>query len=111
LVVMDSPKGIQYGSGTASPAVKEILENTLRYLNIQPSYSKEEEEKINSTQSIVPSVTGKSFSEVIGILGSENLRYAISPERTNNEDFTVIDQYPKAGEKIAKEGIVYLYRE
>ncbi|MBK5245945.1 MAG: PASTA domain-containing protein [Peptostreptococcaceae bacterium] len=111
LVIMDSPKGVQYGSGTASPAVKEILENTLRYLNIQPSYSKEEEEKINSTQAIVPPVTGKSFSEVIAILASENLRYAVSPERIKNEDFTVIDQYPKAGEKIIKEGIVYLYRE
>ncbi len=42
LVVMDSPKGIQYGSGTASPAVKEILENTLRYLNIKPDPIPEE---------------------------------------------------------------------
>lgn len=111
LVIMDSPKGIQYGSGTASPAVKEIMENTLRYLNIQPSYSQEEEANISNTQAIVPPVTGKSFSEVIGILASENLRYAVSPEQTNNDDFIVIDQYPKAGEKIKKEGIVYLYRE
>jgi stage V sporulation protein D (sporulation-specific penicillin-binding protein) len=111
LVVMDSPQGIQYGSGTASPAVKEILENTLRYLNIQPDYSQEEEDKINSTQSTVPDVTGKSFSEVVGILSQQKLRYAISPERTNNEDFIVVDQYPKAGEKIPVQGIVYLYRE
>ena len=111
LVVMDSPKGVQYGSGTASPAVKEILENTLRYLNIQPSYTQEEADKINSTQATVPLVIGKSLSQAIGILASENLQYTVSPALTNNEDFTVIDQYPKAGEKIAKQGIVYLYRE
>lgn len=111
LVVLDSPKGIQYGSGTASPAVKEILENTLRYLNIQPSYSKEEEEKLNSAQTVVPSVTGQNFSQAIGLLVSENLKYTISPAQTNNDDFIIIDQYPKAGEKIAKQGIVYLYRE
>lgn len=111
LVVMDSPQGVQYGSGTASPAVKEILENTLRYLNIQPSFSQEDEEKMDNAQTVVPSVTGKSFSEVIGILESVNLQYTISPALTNNEDFTIVDQYPKAGEKLSREGMVYLYRE
>jgi stage V sporulation protein D (sporulation-specific penicillin-binding protein) len=111
LVVMDSPKGIQFGSVAASPAVKEILENTLRYLNVQPSYTQEEEDKINSGQVTVPSVVGLNFSDVIGMLASENLEYLVSPALTNNEDFIVIDQYPKAGEKIPKQGIVYLYRE
>lgn len=111
LVVMDSPKGIQYGSGTASPAVKEIIENTLRYLNIQPSYTQEEEDKISSAQTTVPTLTGKSFSEVVGLLSQEKLNYAISPERINSEDFIIVDQYPKPGEKITPQGIVYLYRE
>lgn len=111
LVVIDSPQGVQYGSGTASPAVKEILENTLRYLNIKPSYSQEEEMEIDEVMNIVPLVTGINFSEAIEILESQNLNYTISPQLTNNEDFLIIDQYPKSGEKISKDGKVFLYRE
>jgi len=111
LVVMDSPKGIQYGSGTASPAVKEILENTLRYLNVKPSYTQEDEDKISGEMVGVPLVAGMNFSEALGLLEEAGLSYAISPALTNNSDFLIVDQYPKAGGKIVSQGTVYLYRE
>jgi cell division protein FtsI (penicillin-binding protein 3) len=37
LVVVDEPKGEQYGGIIAAPAFKEIAEGTLRYLNVPPS--------------------------------------------------------------------------
>jgi len=43
LLIVDNPKGIKAGSATAAPGVKEILENTLRYMNMKPSLDIEEE--------------------------------------------------------------------
>jgi cell division protein FtsI (penicillin-binding protein 3) len=37
LVVVDEPKGAQYGGTVAAPAFKEIAEATLRYLRVAPS--------------------------------------------------------------------------
>jgi cell division protein FtsI (penicillin-binding protein 3) len=37
LVVIDEPKGSEYGGTVAAPAFKEIAESTLRYLNVPPS--------------------------------------------------------------------------
>lgn len=114
LLIVDNPQGIKFGSMTAAPGVKMILEDTLRYLNIQPSYTQEEEEQMSSGKTIVPNVTGKNFDEAIGILGGMSLTYTISPALAENEtlgEVAVVDQYPKAGEKISTGGKVYLYRE
>jgi cell division protein FtsI (penicillin-binding protein 3) len=37
LVVIDEPKGAEYGGTVAAPAFKEIAESTLRYLGVSPS--------------------------------------------------------------------------
>ena len=37
LVVIDDPKGAQFGGEIAAPAFKEIAEGTLRYLGVEPS--------------------------------------------------------------------------
>jgi cell division protein FtsI (penicillin-binding protein 3) len=37
LVVIDEPKGAEYGGTVAAPVFKEIAESTLRYLNVAPS--------------------------------------------------------------------------
>lgn len=42
LVIADNPKGVKFGSQTAAPGAKMILEDTLRYLELQPKLSKDE---------------------------------------------------------------------
>lgn len=114
LVVVDNPKGTKFGSQTAAPGAKMILEDTLRYLQIMPEYTQEELDQINSKMSVVPDVTNTAFSTAIGILGGASLNYVISPavtETDNESDFTIVDQYPKAGEKLETGGTVYIYRE
>lgn len=39
LLIIDNPKGVKAGSLTAAPGVKEILENTLRYMKMKPTDS------------------------------------------------------------------------
>jgi stage V sporulation protein D (sporulation-specific penicillin-binding protein) len=111
LLIVDNPKGVKFGSQTAAPGVKLILEETLRYMNVEPSYTQEELEQIESKMVEIPNVTGVNFSDAIGILGGVELNYTVSPALENHEDFEVVDQYPKAGEKVVKGGTVYLYRK
>ena len=111
LLIVDEPKGVHFGSLTAAPGVKLILEETLRYMNIQPSYSQEELQIMESQLVEVPDVTNINFSEAIGKLAGASLNYTVSPALKDNEDFVVVDQYPKAGEKLAKDGTVCLYKE
>ncbi|MEA4989069.1 MAG: penicillin-binding transpeptidase domain-containing protein [Anaerovorax sp.] len=111
LLVVDEPQGVHYGSQTAAPGVKAILEETLRYLNIAPQYSEEEQKEIDSQMTVVPNVTGANFSEAIGVLGGKSLQYTVSPARATNDDFAVVDQYPKAGEKVPLNTNVYLYSQ
>lgn len=107
LVIIDSPKGIKYGSATAGPVVSSILSKSLRHLNIQPSSSSEEDknEKVS-----VPDVTGKNLGDAIGILAGKDLGYDMKEESKSN-DATVTKQYPSAGKKVKKGTKVYLYHE
>ena len=110
LVIVDNPKGVKFGSQTAAPGAKLILEDTLRYLDLQPRLTKKEKEELNKSQVEVPNLVGEGLEEAIGILGGLSLNYKASGG-TQDEDFIIKDQYPKAGEKIEKEGTVYLYRK
>lgn len=110
LMIVDNPKGVKFGSQTAAPGVRLVLEETLRYLNIQPTYSEEEKQEMESNYTTVPDVTNQSFSEAIGILGGASLNYTVSPSNEGGEDFSIVDQYPKPGEKMLKGGTVCLYK-
>ena len=45
LVIIDEPQGTYYGGTIAGPVMKEVLENALPYLGVEPSYSEEELKK------------------------------------------------------------------
>ena len=111
LVIVDSPRGAQYGSIVAAPAAKNILKNVLRYMAINPEYSAEEEKEKNSAYTIVPDVTGKSFQEAVGIISGKELKYSRPDYTKGKDDWEIVDQYPKAGTKVKKNTIVYVYRD
>lgn len=111
LLVVDNPKGVKYGSMTAAPGAKVILENVLRYLNVKPVYTKEEKKVNSSHKTIVPDLIGESFSEAIGKLGGRSLKYVVSPANPSGKDFIIKDQYPKPGDEAETNEVVYLYRE
>ena len=108
LVIADSPKGVHYGSVTAAPGVKQILSDTLRYLNISPDKASKESSDANKVE--VPDVVGRSVSEAIGILGGASLSYDTDKAAAKKEDFVVTKQYPAAGTKVKKDSKVYLYK-
>jgi stage V sporulation protein D (sporulation-specific penicillin-binding protein) len=111
LMVVENPRSAQFGSLTAAPGVRLILQDVLRYLNVQPRFTQEELDRMQRNLTTVPNVTGRSFSEAAGMLGGASLQYTVSPATDSGEDFIIVGQFPPAGQRINTDGIVFLYRE
>ena len=109
LVIVDEPTGTHFGSLTAAPAAREILADTLRYLNVRQYYSEEELQKMKEEYVYVPDIKNKSRDEAIEVLNENGLGYEIIPE-DEVENFLVKDQYPKPGELVRKNVSIYLYK-
>ncbi len=107
LVVVDSPKGSYYGSMTAAPIAKSILEDTLRYMNVEPQYTDEELSLIEGNYTIVPNVVGKEYSDAAGIIAGSQLEY--QKPAGASDDFVVAAQYPVGGTKVKQGSKVYIY--
>jgi stage V sporulation protein D (sporulation-specific penicillin-binding protein) len=111
LLIVDEPQGIKFGSTTAGPGVKEIMTNVLRRLNIPPTYTQETLAELQGSYVVVPDLVTMNFSDAAGKLLGSNLTFEASPDDGEGEDFMVVDQYPKPGEKLPPGGQVFLYSE
>ena len=109
LLIVDSPKGVRFGSVTAGPGIQQILSDTLRYLNVSPDEESAAEAAEAKTE--VPDVVGMNVSEAIGVLGGASLSYDANKDAAAKNDFIVTKQYPAAGTKVKKESKIYLYNE
>ncbi len=110
LLIVDEPQGVHFGSQTAAPAVKSILEETLRYLKIQPSYTPEELKKMEEAAAIVPDIIGKNYADAVATLAASGLGYYLWPADETG-DFIAVDQYPKAGNTMQKGESVCIYKK
>ncbi len=109
LLIVDNPKGVHYGSVVAGPGMKQILSDTLSYLNVSPD---EESQQSDETEKVeIPDVTGMSASEAIGVLEGAGLSYDMDEEVASKEDFVVSKQYPSAGTEVKKGSKIYLYND
>lgn len=108
LVVVDSPKGVQFGSAVAAPVAQDFLKNALTYMEISPRYTSREDRKTNVVY--VPQLKGKTYAKAVHELSKAGLRYKMSP-KTDDRNFRIIDQYPKGGARVTKGETVYLYRK
>ncbi|MCK9217584.1 MAG: stage V sporulation protein D [Firmicutes bacterium] len=111
LVVIDEPSaGSYYGGVIASPVVKSILFDTLRYLDVKPQYTEEEAEMLMKEKIIVPEVRNIKLKEAKKLLSQNKLRYRLEEEQGEpTEDSIIIDQTPRADSKVDEGTIVILY--
>ncbi len=107
LVIVDEPKGTFYGGSVAAPVAKSIFEDTFKYLEIPPKFTKEEEKSLEEMIE-VPDVRNLKIDEAGKILTDAGLKHITEyPELTN--DSIIIDQVPLPGVKIKKGTIVDLF--
>lgn len=103
LVILDQPAdGMPYYGGViAAPVVKNILEETLQYLGVEPKYNEDEK---NYVEVEVPDVSGKSVDEAQKMFGEAGFEMRI---KGNGKMIT--DQIPKAHTRLTKGSAVVVY--
>ncbi len=105
LVILDQPgEGRNYYGGTiAAPVVKNILEETLQYLNVEPQYT---EDELQFVDILVPGVIGKTKTDAQKAIESLGLQVKIYGEGDK-----VTSQMPIADSKVSKNSNIILYTD
>ncbi len=104
VIVIDEPKGANYSGGIiAAPVAGEVIEKTLAYLGVEPSYS---DTNTSIESAAMPELTGKTVAEAKELLADSD--YTV---RYEGEGDTVVAQMPEAGRKIPVDGVLVLYTE
>ena len=111
IVIVYRPTKRQYGAYTAGPIVKEITEKSLQYLGVERRYTDEEAKAAKKNKIKVPDITGMDSLDAINTIENYGLKYTVMPESLKGQSFVVVDQYPKAGTKVDKGSVVYIYSE
>lgn len=104
LVLVDEPQGVYYGGQVAGPVMKELMENVLPYLKIEPKYSEKELEMEETKEIIVPKFIEMDIKDAKKILTDEKIDFEIIGQGEK-----VINQFPQPDEVIKYNGKVMLY--
>lgn len=106
LLIVDEPSvRPDYGSTVAAPYARMILEETLKYMGVEPEYDEGEEELASSTAQ-VPNVEGRSISDASDLMADAGLRVMV-----DGIGETIVDQLPAAGAEVPAGSLVVLYTE
>lgn len=104
LVLLDEPNGDSYFGGViATPVARNIMEETLEYLGVEPSYTAEE---LATMETTVPNIAGMTVEQAKQALSNANLKYSI-----DGAGETVLNQLPKFGVKVNQQSTVMIYTE
>ncbi len=104
LVMLDEPTtGVYFGGIIATPVARSIMEETLTYLGVEPSYTAEE---LATMETTVPNIAGMTLEQAKQTLTNANLKFSIDG---NGE--SVLNQLPKAGVKVNQQSTVMVYTE
>lgn len=104
LVLIDEPQGVYYGGQVAGPVMKELMENVLPYLNIEPKYNEKELKMEETKDIVVPDFIDMDINEVKKILTHQKINFEIS-----GEGKTIRTQFPPPNEIINFNQKIILY--
>lgn len=104
LIVIDEPQGYVHGGGAiAAPVAGRVIEETLKYMNIDPVYSAKELSQLNG---VTPDVNSMNVEKAKATLKNKGFTARV----IGNGD-SVVSQYPLKGQNIPLDGVVILYTE
>ena len=103
--IMD-PKGPlgHQGSTLCAPVVGSIIDETLRYLDVKPEYTIEDN---NIQEKVVPDLSNKTYEEATKILSEQGFKIA-SDNKLNPTD-VIVDQIPKVGASLMEGSSIRVY--
>lgn len=94
------------GGVVAAPVGGTIIEEVLRYMDVDPNYSIEENAE---EEMIVPNLIGLTYKEAKEKLAE--LNFKIASDNTIAEDKIIADQVPKSGASMTKGATVRVYED
>lgn len=104
LILADEPVGEEVGGGQiVAPVARDIVENTLKYLNVQPKYSPAE---LTMLDTKAPNLIGSTVDAAKAKLEETGLTC-----KQVGSGGTVVGQYPIFNRSLPKNGIVVLYTD
>lgn len=104
IVLLDNPKGDNYYGGMiAAPVVGSIIQESLRYMGIEPQYTDEE---MKDADVQMPETRGVTINEAKRLITDKGLKYQVI-----GQGDTVLDQTPKPGMGLSKNSMGILYTE
>lgn len=108
LVMVDEPdRSIgYYGSIVAGPVAADLLENIMKYYDVEPIYTEEELGHVEAQTVEVPDLLGLNIAEATDKLIKAGLESNITIEVEAEK--IVKAQFPKAGEKVGRHSMVTL---
>ncbi|OON97281.1 MAG: peptidoglycan glycosyltransferase [Epulopiscium sp. Nele67-Bin005] len=104
LIMIDEPEGVYYGGSIAAPAMQGVLSNVLPYLGIEPVYTQEELELVETQFVEVPDVVGLTIQQAKQALYELGIVIEVEGDGT-----TITTQFPQAGASINKTSKIILY--
>ena len=96
LVIADEPQGSYYGATAAAPYAKLIMEEIIKYMDIERSEPLQEKHYVD-----MPNLLGLTQTEAISLLAGLGLYYIVE-----GASGVVSSQIPSAGSKIEVGDIV-----
>lgn len=106
LMTVDEPQGTYYASVIAAPIVGDMIEETMKYMEIEPQYSEQELGAMANATIEVPNVIGKTIKEASEIIEKYGLQHNVTLDV--EADVIIKDQFPQPGTKVTKKSIVTL---
>ncbi|MCR8641922.1 stage V sporulation protein D [Paenibacillus sp. N1-5-1-14] len=102
---VDNPQGLQFGGLIAAPLVKSIMEDSLKYMGIEPSKNQlTKDYKFDEVPIVeVPNLVGMTVTDIYENL-NQNFNLAKSGEGN-----TVISQVPEAGTRVDRGSTIRVY--
>lgn len=112
LAIVDEPTGVSaFGSTTAGPIIKEIMNDSLKYLGVKPQYTDKEKEELEKEQVPVPDIRNLSIEEAIKVLEEAKLSPNLDPDVEIPKGTKIKDMFPKPGVKVSEGSSIMLYFE
>lgn len=110
LAIVDEPTGVMaFGSTTAGPIIKEVMSNTLKYLDVEPKYTEEEKAENVKTKVKVPDVRGLTIEEATKVLEEAKLEANIDNDVDIKKGTVIKDMFPKPGVSVNEGSLISIY--
>lgn len=102
---VDDPQGLQFGGLIAAPLVKNIMEETLRYMKVPPRKDQLERKYVYGDTRIVevPNLIGATVEDIYEDLNSNFLL------AKSGSGSTVVNQVPKPGSRVEQGSTIRVY--